>query len=593
MVRWLEANGYDVSYTTGVDTDRARRRSCSSTRCSSRSATTSTGRARSARNVEAARDAGVHLAFFSGNEVFWKTRWETASTASSTPYRTLSATRRRTRTRRSIPTAGLDRHVARPAALQPPTAARPGERADRHDLHGQRRRATTRSWCRRRTASMRFWRNTQHRQPPARADRDPAAGHARLRVGRRPRQRLPAGRPHAACRRRRSTSSPLYLLDYGSNYGAGTATHSLTLYRAAPAAARSCSAPARCSGRGASTRTTIAADAARRSLEMQQATVNLFADMGVQPTNAAAGSGDRAARSIDRPPPTSTIVSPPAGPPARRSQSGDPVTISGTASDNGGARRSVEVSVDGGATWRGGDRPRATGRSTGRRRGSGSVTIKSRAFDDSGNVQATPASRRRSTVSRECPCSIWGPSVVPPVPSHDDPVAIELGDEVQGDHQRAHHRHPLLQGLGQHRHARRQPVDGGRRTPLATRDVHRRNRDRAGSRSTSTTPVAITAGTTYVASYHAPNGGYPIDRPSDTPGPGFTTAIVNRAAARARRRRGRRQRRLQAERHVDVSDRHLRQDELLRGRGVPARQRGRHHAALRDGEDAGPGRHRA
>ena len=27
-------------------------------------------------NVEAARDAGVHLAFFSGNEIFWKTRWE-------------------------------------------------------------------------------------------------------------------------------------------------------------------------------------------------------------------------------------------------------------------------------------------------------------------------------------------------------------------------------------------------------------------------------------------------------------------------------------------------------------------------------------
>src|SRR5690606_37875240 len=27
-------------------------------------------------NVEAARDAGVHLAFFSGNEVYWKTRWE-------------------------------------------------------------------------------------------------------------------------------------------------------------------------------------------------------------------------------------------------------------------------------------------------------------------------------------------------------------------------------------------------------------------------------------------------------------------------------------------------------------------------------------
>ena len=40
-------------------------------------------------NVEAARAAGVHLAFFSGNEVFWKTRWENSIDGSSTPYRTL------------------------------------------------------------------------------------------------------------------------------------------------------------------------------------------------------------------------------------------------------------------------------------------------------------------------------------------------------------------------------------------------------------------------------------------------------------------------------------------------------------------------
>ena len=47
MVRWLERNGYDVSYTTGVDTRPPRRASCSSTRCSCRSATTSTGPASS------------------------------------------------------------------------------------------------------------------------------------------------------------------------------------------------------------------------------------------------------------------------------------------------------------------------------------------------------------------------------------------------------------------------------------------------------------------------------------------------------------------------------------------------------------------
>ena len=52
--------------------------------------------------VEAARDAGVNLAFMSGNEVFWKTRWEASrSTAATRPIARSSATRRRTPTPRS------------------------------------------------------------------------------------------------------------------------------------------------------------------------------------------------------------------------------------------------------------------------------------------------------------------------------------------------------------------------------------------------------------------------------------------------------------------------------------------------------------
>jgi len=40
-------------------------------------------------NVQAARDAGVHLAFFSGNEIYWKVRWEESVDGSGAPYRTL------------------------------------------------------------------------------------------------------------------------------------------------------------------------------------------------------------------------------------------------------------------------------------------------------------------------------------------------------------------------------------------------------------------------------------------------------------------------------------------------------------------------
>ena len=87
MVRWLEANGYNVSYTTGVDTDRR------GAEILEHKVFLSVGHdeywsGAQRTNVEAARAAGVHLAFFSGNEVFWKTRWENsiASTATAVSH---------------------------------------------------------------------------------------------------------------------------------------------------------------------------------------------------------------------------------------------------------------------------------------------------------------------------------------------------------------------------------------------------------------------------------------------------------------------------------------------------------------------------
>ena len=57
-VRFLEREGYDVTYTTDVDTHRARGPLPRGIASSSRSATTSTGRGRCATHVEAARDRG-------------------------------------------------------------------------------------------------------------------------------------------------------------------------------------------------------------------------------------------------------------------------------------------------------------------------------------------------------------------------------------------------------------------------------------------------------------------------------------------------------------------------------------------------------
>ncbi len=105
MIRFMEANGYDVSYMSGIDV---------STRAPlllNHKVFMSVGHdeywtADQRANVEAARDAGVNLAFFSGNEMFWKTRlgaefrWnEHARTGLWCPTRTRTLTGPRTRSR--------------------------------------------------------------------------------------------------------------------------------------------------------------------------------------------------------------------------------------------------------------------------------------------------------------------------------------------------------------------------------------------------------------------------------------------------------------------------------------------------------------
>ena len=87
-IRWLEKNGYDVSYIAGVDTAR------SGSDLLNHKLFLSVGHdeywsADQRANVEAARDAGVNLAFWSGNEVFWETRWEPSLDSTPDAYRTL------------------------------------------------------------------------------------------------------------------------------------------------------------------------------------------------------------------------------------------------------------------------------------------------------------------------------------------------------------------------------------------------------------------------------------------------------------------------------------------------------------------------
>src|SRR5439155_26253156 len=150
-----------------------------------------------------------------------------------------------------------------------------------------------------------------------------------------------------------STNVPEKLDDYGSTVAPGPATHTLTLYRH----------PSGALVFGAGTiqwawgldaihdRGTPSPDA-----RIQQATLNLLADMGLQPQTPQPGLVPATA-STDHAAPTSPIASPPGGAAVR---TGPPVMITGTATDaGGGVVGGVEVSTDGGATWH-----RANGRAS-------------------------------------------------------------------------------------------------------------------------------------------------------------------------------------------------------------------------------------
>jgi len=79
LVRWLERNGYDVSYWTGVDADRFGHLLLDAT--SQHRAYITIGHdeywsGRQRQNIAKARDHGLNLMFLSGNEMYWRVRWE-------------------------------------------------------------------------------------------------------------------------------------------------------------------------------------------------------------------------------------------------------------------------------------------------------------------------------------------------------------------------------------------------------------------------------------------------------------------------------------------------------------------------------------
>lgn len=383
MVRWIESNGYDVSYISGVDTDRA------GSLLLNHKAFLSVGHdeywsGTQRTNVEAARAAGVHLAFFSGNEVFWKTRWENSIDGSNTPYRTL-VTYKETHAGAKIDPMDPPTWTGtwRDPRFSPPADGGRPENALTGTLfmvNGDNN-STSSITVPAADGKMRFWRNTSIATL--------AAGTTAT---------LPFGtlgyewdidadngvRPAGLIRLSTTDDSGVSVLqDYGSTYATGSARHSLNLYKHSSGALVFGAGTVQWSWGLDAThdRGNLAAD-----VRMQQATVNLFADMGAQPATLQTGLV-AAQASSDTTAPISSISSPAGG---AVIAPGSTVTISGTASDSGGLVGGVEVSVDGGATWH-----PATGRATWTYSWTpstlGSVTILSRAADDSGNIESPSA----------------------------------------------------------------------------------------------------------------------------------------------------------------------------------------------------------
>jgi hypothetical protein len=498
MVRWLERNGYYVTYTTHVDMGN----NVMSIMPENHKMLMSVGHdeywsATARENFETARANGVHLGFFSGNEVYWKTRWEDDPVYGKVMVCYKEGTMGENTCGDKCDPTTVWTGLWRATPLAPATGVAQPENA----LTGQI------SWHPVESAiqvpseyrNLRFWRNTS---VASLADGQTAT--------------MPAG----------TLGYEMDWEQYFEYYPAGRVTmsrtveggltHKLSLYRYQ-------SSNALVFGAGTvqwawGLDSNHDGTASTHSLAMQQATLNLLTDMGVAPLTKQAdlitptGSPD-----ITRP---YSIISTPAE--GATVSAGAPVIITGTASDaGGGVVAGVDVSVDGGVTWQ-----TATGTyswtfvwipST-----EGPVTVMVRAFDDSGNIESATTNENTNAyivgpmAVPDCPCSIWSPLTVPANPSEADAGAYELGVKFRSN------TNGYITGVRFYKGAQNTGTHIGNLWTAGGENLARAtfvNETASGWQEvTFGTPVQITAGTTYVASYHCPAGHYAED------GSYFTTA---------------------------------------------------------------------
>jgi hypothetical protein len=349
-IRWLEQNGYDVSYSTGVDTAK------NGDELLEHKTFLTAGHdeywsAEQRSNVEAARDAGVNLVFWSGNDVYWKTRWDSSIDGSGTEYRTMISYKTSQKPNVSDPSGtwtGLWRDPAgHYDGAEAENALTGTMYMVNYDPNNTYYPVTLDSGV----SGLRLWRNTDVANLTAgqtltlgnylgyewNVDAD---------NGYRPNGLIHLSSTRTAVSNVAVPSDPNY---YQVNFQytlpePGFATHNLTLYKA-PSGALVFSA--------GTVSWAWALDEHHSSVQMadshaiQQGMVNLFADMGIQPETLTAGLVS-AEKSNDFSGPIANITS----------YSLDSTAIdqsarlTGTAGDHGGGViAGVQVSTDGGVTW--------------------------------------------------------------------------------------------------------------------------------------------------------------------------------------------------------------------------------------------------
>jgi hypothetical protein len=510
MVQWLEANGYDVTYFTGIDAAR------SGSLILNHKIYMDSGHDEywsgpQRANVLAARDAGVNLAFFSGNTMFWKTRWENSIDGTNTPNRTLVCYKE------TLAFAKIDPQdpptwtgTWRDPSFSPPADGGKPENALTGTLFmvngtGTDNDGSLTIKVPAADGKMRFWRNT------AAATLAPTATYT-----------LPKGtlgyewdvdadngfRPAGAFELSTSTYTLTtdLLLDYGATYGAGVATHHLMTYRAPSGALVFSSGTIDWSwGLNSNHDNLWSFQSPAPDPNVQQATVNLLADMGVQPATLQPGVVPATA-STDVTPPTSTITFPTAG---STINTGSAVTVTGTASDTGGVVGGVEFSADGGTTWH-----QATGRSTWSYTWTPSVvgsstTIMSRAVDDSANLETPHNGVTLNVLPQTCPCSIWNSSNAPATADSGDGGAVEIGVKFRADADGS------VIGVRFYKATKNTGTHIGHLwsssgTLLGTATFT--SESGSGWQQVNfASPISVVANATYIVSYFAPSGHYSAD----------------------------------------------------------------------------------